>query len=61
MYKILFGFTFTVCSVEDAIDETMLTIKNTKIITNNNAEPRNEARNVLKNDFIITILNQISD
>ena len=39
-------------SDDDIIDETMLIINMKKSTTSNNADPRNDARNVLKNDFI---------
>ena len=55
MYKILLGFTLTVCS-EDAIEDMIL--ENNIIINtiNNIADPKNEAKNVLKNDFIVVKL-----
>ena len=39
-------------SDEEAIDEMILVIIIKKSTTSNKAEPRNDARNVLKNDFI---------
>ena len=42
----------TFVSVEDVIDDMRLVISIINNITNNNAEPRNDANNVLKNDFI---------
>ena len=52
MYKMLFGLTLIAVSDDDAIDEMILVIITMKSTTSNNAEPRNDARNVLKNDFI---------
>ena len=52
MYKMLFGLTLITVSDDDAIDEMILVIITMKSTTSNKAEPRNDARNVLKNDFI---------
>ena len=52
MYKMLCGFILVAVS-DDAIEEIMLVISIITRTTNNIADPRNEARNVLKNDFII--------
>lgn len=56
MYKMLCGLTFTAVLDDEAIDETMLVIITMKSTTNNKAEPRNDANNVLKNDFIKNII-----
>ncbi len=52
MYKTVFGFNVTFVSDDFANEETKLTINNITNTVNNAAEPRNEAKNVLKNDFI---------
>jgi hypothetical protein len=44
--------TLIAVSDDDAIDEMILVIITMKSTTSNNAEPRNDAMNVLKNDFI---------
>ena len=52
MYKTVFGFNVTFVSDDFANEEMKLTINNITNTVNNAAEPRNEAKNVLKNDFI---------
>lgn len=56
MYKMLCGLTFTVVSDEEAIEDTILIMNMINRIANNKADPRKDAKNVLKNDFI-TIYN----
>ena len=53
MYRTVCGLTSTFTSVEEAIDETILPTNNNTITNNNTAEPKKEAKNVLKNDFIV--------
>jgi hypothetical protein len=52
----LCGLIATAVSDDAAIEETMLVIITIKSTINNNADPRNDARNVLKNDFIKNII-----
>ena len=52
IYRMLCGLTFTVVPDDDAIDEMILVVITIQRTTSNNAEPRNDAKNVLKNDFI---------
>ena len=56
MYKMLCGLIFTAVSDDVAIDEMILVSNTINTTTNNIADPKNDARNVLKNDFIKTIL-----
>ena len=42
----------TFVSVDETTDDSKLEIKKITIINSNNAEPKNEAKNVLKNDFM---------
>ena len=42
----------TFVSVEDVIDDIRLVTSTINNITNNNADPKKDANNVLKNDFI---------
>jgi hypothetical protein len=51
MYKTLCGLIVTDVS-DDANDDMMLDMNSIKMTNSNSADPRNEARNVLKNDFI---------
>jgi hypothetical protein len=48
--------TSTAVSDDDMMEETILVITTKKSTTSNNADPRNDARNVLKNDFIKNII-----
>ena len=52
----LCGLIATAVSDDATIEETMLVIITMKSTINNNADPRNDARNVLKNDFIKNII-----
>ena len=42
----------TFVCVDEAIEDTRLEIRKITITNSNNAEPKKEAKNVLKNDFI---------
>lgn len=53
MYKTVFGFNVTFVSDDLATEETKLPISNITNTINSTAEPRNDAKNVLKNDFMI--------
>jgi hypothetical protein len=48
--------TSTAVSDDDMMEETILVITTKKSTTSNNADPRSDARNVLKNDFIKNII-----
>ncbi len=53
----VFGFSVTFVSDDFATEAMRLEINIITTVTNNTAEPRNEAKNVLKNDFIFYIIN----
>ena len=56
MYKTVCGLRSALASVDDITDDMMLEIKTIINIIINAADPKNDAQNVLKKDFISIIL-----
>ena len=54
-YYVIMTYTiiYNIVSVDETIEETRLLINNITIINNKTAEPKKDAKNVLKNDFIV--------
>ena len=58
MYKTVCGL-ITALSDDETNEDAKLDTNNTTIINKMSAEPKNEAKNVLKNDFIFLLLKNL--
>lgn len=59
MYSTVWGLAFALVSLDIVIEDTKLAIIIIANTNNNTADPRKDAKNVLKNDFIF--FHKISD